>query len=103
MNRIDKVEESVEQSHRDVREGQVEDEVISYCPHASVGQNNPDNGDVPHDGHQDDQGVGNSPQSHLEEERRSEGQRGEEKKRGGSKGEDRRREERREGRRKGRK
>lgn len=79
MKRIDKVEESVERSHRDVGEGQVDNEVIGHSPHASVGQNNPDNGDVPRDGHQDDQGVGDSPQSHLKEERRSEGQRGEEK------------------------
>lgn len=54
VKRVDKVEESVERSHRDVREGQVDNEVISHSPHASVGQNNPDNGDVPRDGHQDD-------------------------------------------------
>lgn len=54
VKRVDKVEESVERSHRDVREGQVDNEVIGHSPHASVSQNNPDNGDVPRDGHQDD-------------------------------------------------
>lgn len=68
MKCVNKVEESVERRHGNVREGQVDDEVISHSPHASVSQNDPDDCDVPCDGHQDDEGVSYRPQSHLKEE-----------------------------------
>lgn len=68
VKRVNKVKESVERRHGNVREGQVDDEVISHSPHASVSQNDPDDCDVPCDGHQDDEGVSYRPQSHLKEE-----------------------------------
>lgn len=70
MKRIDKVKKSVERCHGNIRESQVDNEVVGYSPHSSVSQNNPDHRDVPGDGHQDDQGVGYGPQSHLREQRR---------------------------------
>ena len=72
---VHKVKESVEGRHGDVREGEVNDEVVRYSPHASVSENNPDHRDVPSDGHQDDEGVGYSPQSHLREEEEEEEER----------------------------
>ena len=104
MKCIDKVKKGVEGCHGDVGEGQVNNEVVGYGPHASVSEDNPDDCDISSDGHQDDQGVGYSPQSHLrEEERRGEERRGEERRgeerRGGERrgwrGEERRGEERR--------
>lgn len=57
MKGIDKVEKRVEGRHGNVREGQVDDEIIGDSSHAPVGENDPDDGDVPCDGHQDDEGV----------------------------------------------
>lgn len=58
---IDKVEKRVKGRHGNVGEGQVDDEIIGDGSHASVGQNDPDDGDVSRDGHQDDKGVRYSP------------------------------------------
>lgn len=71
MKRIDKVKKSVEGCHGNVREGQVDNEVVGYGPHAPVSENNPDHCDVTSDGHQDDEGVCYSPQSHLREEEKN--------------------------------
>lgn len=65
MKRIDEVEEGVKRCHGGIRKGQVDDEVVGYGPHASVSEDDPDHSDVPGDGHQDDEGVGDGPQSHL--------------------------------------
>lgn len=67
MKSVDKVEKRVEGRHGNVREGQVDDEIIGDSSHAPVGKNNPDDGDVPCDGHQDDEGVRYRPQGHLRE------------------------------------
>lgn len=80
MKRINKVKKSVESCHRNVREGQVDDEVVGNGPHAPVSENNPDHCYIASDGHQDDEGVGYSPQGDLREERRGRG--GEEERRG---------------------
>lgn len=61
VKRIDKVEKGVEGCHGNVGEGQVYDEIVGDGSHASVSKNDPDHGDVPCDGHQDDEGVGYSP------------------------------------------
>lgn len=58
---IDKVEKRVEGCHGNVREGQVDNEIIGDSSHAPVGKNDPDDCDVPCDGHQDDEGVRYSP------------------------------------------
>lgn len=84
MEGVDEVEEGVEGCHGNVREGQVDDEVVGDSSHPSVSQNNPDYCDVPSDGHQDDKGVGYGPQRHLRERekgevRKGEGWRGEER------------------------
>lgn len=72
VKRIDKVKKGVKGCHGNVREGQVDNEVVCYGSHAPVSKDNPDHCDVTSDGHQDNEGVGNGPQSHLggEERRR---------------------------------
>lgn len=65
VKRIDKVEEGVKRRHWGVWKGQVDDKVVGYGSHASVSEDDPDNCDVPSDGHQDDERVGDGPQSHL--------------------------------------
>jgi len=72
VKRIDKVKKSVRGCHGYIRKGQVDDKVIGYGPHASVSKDNPDYCDIPSDGHQDDERVGYSPESHLREEGRGE-------------------------------
>lgn len=73
MKGIDKVEKGVEGCHGNVREGQVYNEVVGDSPHASVSQNNPDHCDITSDGHQDDEGVGYGPESHLRDKRKRRG------------------------------
>lgn len=70
MKRIHKVKKGVKARHGNIRESQVDNEVIGHSPHAPVSEDNPDHCDVPSDGHQDDEGVRYSPESHLGEERR---------------------------------
>lgn len=65
MKSVDKVKKGVKGRHGHVREGQVDDEIVGYGPHASVSQDDPDHRDVPGDRHQDDEGVGDGPESHL--------------------------------------
>lgn len=71
MNRIDEVKKGVKACHGNIRESQVDDEVIGHSPHSPVSEDNPDHCDVPSDGHQDDEGVRYGPESHLGEEMRS--------------------------------
>lgn len=70
VKRIHKVKKGVKARHGNVRESQVDNEVIGHSPHAPVSEDNPDHCDVPSDGHQDDEGVRYTPESHLGEERR---------------------------------
>lgn len=70
MECVDKVEKSVKSCHGNIREGQIDNEVISNRPHSPVSQDNPDHCDIPSDGYYYDEGVGYSPESHLGEERR---------------------------------
>lgn len=60
---IDKIEDGVESGHQQVRKSQVNDEVIGSGPHSPVCQNNPDDGGIAHDGCDNDEGVGDGPQS----------------------------------------
>lgn len=60
---IDKIEDGVEGGHQQVGKSQVNDEVIGGGPHPPVRQDNPDDGDIANDGCDNDEGVGDGPQS----------------------------------------
>lgn len=51
VQRVDEVDEGVESSHGGVGEGQVHQEVVGHRPHALVSQDDPDDDEVPKNGH----------------------------------------------------
>lgn len=62
---VNKIEDGIESGHQQIRKGQINDEVIGSGPHSPVRKNNPDDGDVANDGCDNDEGIGDSPQSDL--------------------------------------
>lgn len=62
---VNKIEDGIESRHQQIRKSQIDDKVISSRPHSPVRKNDPDDGDVANDGCDNDEGVGDSPQSNL--------------------------------------
>lgn len=62
---INKIEDGVESGHQQIRKSQINDKVISSSPHSPVRKNNPDDSDVANNGRDNDEGIGDSPQSNL--------------------------------------
>lgn len=62
---INKIEDSVESRHWQVRECKIYYKIVSHCPHSFVGQNYPNYSDISCDGHNHYQWISNCPQCHL--------------------------------------
>ena len=62
---VDEVEGSVEGSHAEVGQGQVDDEVVGHRAHPLMGQNDPDDCGIAHHSHQHQGQVGCGPQCQL--------------------------------------
>lgn len=65
MTGINKIEDGVESGHQQIRKSQINDKVIGGSPHPPVRKDDPDDGDVANDGGDNNEGVGDSPQSDL--------------------------------------
>lgn len=62
VRRVDKVNQSVKRRHGRVRERQVEQKVVGHRAHPLVGQNDPDDDEVPEHGHRQHDAVGDRPE-----------------------------------------
>lgn len=62
VQRVDEVDESVESSHGGIGEGQVHQEVIGHRPHALMSQDDPDDDEIPKNGHRHHSAVCQGPQ-----------------------------------------
>ena len=62
VQRIDEVDQGVEGGHGGVGESQVHEEVVGDGPHALVGQDDPDDDEIPEDGHGHHHAVGQGPE-----------------------------------------
>ncbi|KAF2988557.1 hypothetical protein EK904_006211 [Melospiza melodia maxima] len=65
VQRVDEVDESIESSHGGIREGQIHQEVICHRPHAFVSQDNPDDNQIPKNGHCHHAAVSQRPQGNA--------------------------------------
>lgn len=62
MSSVDKVDQRVESSHRDIRESQVQKEIVGHGPHSLVRQNNPNHNQVAENCHCQHSAVSHRPQ-----------------------------------------
>lgn len=59
---VDEVDQSVERGHGRVGKSQIEDKVVGHRPHALVGEDDPNDDQVPEHGHGQHEAVGDGPE-----------------------------------------